>query len=277
MNRKEALKILDLNDNATSEEISKRVSVLSKKYRKNESDEYGKTLKDVEEAYRFLNGISFFDEEAEKQREYRKKHPNPVYKLLKIDEEKASNIIYYYKWHAVIWIIVLGVIVSLIVSIVNHKDPDIKILLTGEVYLSDTSPMEETIKNKMPEIEETQVQNVFVSESSTDSQMQMAMEQKFFIEVSSGDNDIFIIDEKTYEYLAKQGYFKPIDDFISQLELNDSELVKSQDLKVAIDLEDGKIYEPQLYGIDITDNRFLKDAGVMGKRLFIALGPGENT
>ncbi len=275
MDKKEALKILGLNKGATPEEISKRVSVLYKKFQRLEKDESGHTLNDVEEAYKLLSGITFRDKDDEKKRKYRQEHPHPLFKLLRVDEEKARNAIHYYKWHVLIGIAVLAIILSFVLTIVNRVEPQIRVLITGNVFLSDTELMEKRITKEIPEITEVQVQNVLLSESG-DYQMQSAMEMKFFIEVSDGRNDIFILDYPTYEYLAKEGVFKDLEAYAGEWGIPQKVLDASQDLKMAKTLEDGNSYEPELYGLDVTGSQFLVDTGVSGERLILALGPGEN-
>lgn len=275
MDRKHALKVLGLQDGATPEEINRRVNVLYKKFHQQEKDESGNTLKDVEEAHNLLSGITFRDKEAEKQKKYRQEHPNPFFKLLKVDEEKARNFIYYHKWHALVGVILLGIVLSVILTIVNHVDPSIRVLVTGDVFLNDTEPMEMRLVNEVPNIEAAQVQNVYLS-SNNDPQMQAAMQTKFFVEVTEGRNDIFIMDETNYRDLAKQGVFKPLDELIKELGVPDSVLNKSGDLKVAIEAEEEAANEPMQYGLDVTGSAFLNETGVLGERMIIALGPGEH-
>lgn len=275
MDRKTALEILDLQEGATPEEITKRVNVLYKKFQRLEKDEKGHTLHEVEEAYKFLNGITYRDIKAEEERKYRQEHPNPLFKLLRVDEEKARNAIYYYKWPVLIGIAVLALVLSFVLTIVNKKEPQIRILVTGEVFLGDTAPMEERITKEIPEITEIQLQNIYLVDYA-DNQMQYAMQTKFFLEVSDGRNDIFILDYENYEYLAKQGVFKDFGQYIEEWGIPQDIVDASQDLRVAKDLDDGNTYEPALYGLDVTNSKFLVESGVMGERLILALGPGEN-
>jgi hypothetical protein len=275
MDRKTALEILDLQEGATPEEITRRVNILYKKFRSIEKDEKGHTIGEVEEAYKLLCGITYRDKKAEAERKYRQEHPNPLFKLLKVDEEKARNAIYYYKWPVIIGIAVLALVLSFVLSIINKVDPQIRILITGEVYLGDSKLMEERLKQEIPGLTEMQIQNVYLADYS-DVQMQQAMQTKFFLEVSDGRNDIFIVDQETYELLAKQGVFKELEPYLAQWQVPDTVVQRSQDLIMAMDINDGNTYEPKLYGLDVTDSKFLLDTGVMGERLILALGPGEN-
>ncbi len=270
MDRKRALEVLGLADEATPDEILNRVSILLKKFKHLNKDEQGHTLTDIEEAYKTLSGISYKDEAAEKERNYRKAHPNPIFKLLKLDEEKARNIIYYYKWHVVIGLVALIIVISTVVSIVNKVEPDLKVIVTGELYLSDTQPLEERIETETIATE-VLIQNIYISESN-DQQMQMMMQQKFTVELTAGENDLFIMDEETYRSLAKQGAFLDMAEVLSPSDLSGLSDSDIESLKVAMDLEDGITYEPKLYGLNVTNAPILKEAGVMGESFIIAFG-----
>ncbi len=270
MDRKRALEILGLTDEATPDEISNRVGILLKKFRQLDRDEHGNTLTDVEEAYKTLSGINFRDEEAEKKKNYRKAHPNPLFKLLRLDEEKARNMIYYYKWHVVIGLVAIAIVVSTVLSIVNKVEPDLKMIVAGEIFIADVEPFEERIKNEIGTTEAL-VQNIYFSEKG-DPQTQMMMQQKYVVEISAGENDLFILDEQKYRELATQGALKPMESFLDKLNLSDPEKLEMEDLKVAMDLDDGNTYNPELYGLDVTQSTLLKEAGIVGERLIVAFG-----
>jgi hypothetical protein len=271
MDRKEALKILGLNEKATAEDITKRVDMLVRKFKHVRKDANGQTLADVEGAYRVLSGITYHDDKAELEKKYRKAHPNPFFKLLKVDEEKARNLIYYYKWHAIIALVAIGLIVSTIVSMVNKVEPDLRILVTGDVYIADMLPLEELIKTEIPGVMAPQIQNVYLSDTN-DPQMEVAMQTKFTVEIAAGKNDVYIIDETTYLNLAKQGAFKPIEEVLDGLGTLSIEQSSLENLEVAIEIDDGNNNTPKLYGLDVTNSSVLKDAGLIGDRFIAAIG-----
>ena len=134
MDRKEALKVLGLKEDATIDEIDKRMNILYRKFRNIEKDENGHTLEDIDKAYRIARGIAYHDPETE-LRKKDAENPSFIFRLLKVDEEKARNFIYYHKWHALIGLIVLVVLISFIVSIATKVEPDLKILVAGDILL----------------------------------------------------------------------------------------------------------------------------------------------
>lgn len=265
MDRKTALEILGLEEGATPEEINRRMNVLLKKYRQTERDEKGYTLEDIDKAYKIASGISVYDPEEEKKKQFRKQHPNPLSRLLKIDEEKAGNFFYYYKWHVAIALIVIVAVIYTIVSLTTRVEPDLKVIVTGNLLLPDTELLEERIENEMDGVSEALVQNVYMG--AKDPQLQAAMQVKFVTEVTAGDNDIFIMDEECYRSLAVQGAFIPVEELLGSLERLGVHKEDYEDLIVEVKLSDGSSLIPALYGLDVTDSEILKEAGLSGDRI----------
>jgi len=271
MDRKKALDILELPQDATIEDIEKRIQVLYRKFRSTEKDERGYTFRDIDEAYRTLKGISFSDPEEEEKKRKRRERPNPVFKLLRIDEEKARNFIYYYKWHALAIIGVIILAVLTIRSVINKVDPDLKILIAGKIYVEDTSSLASRIDEVLETVNNAQVQNIYLT-GEMNTQADIAYETKFTVELTAGNNDIFIIDEEKYFMLAKQGAFRPVGEIIGDLDSLGIDEKLNEDLMVAMELDDGETYEPALYGIDVTGNKYLQDAGATAERMIMAFG-----
>ncbi|MCX7773518.1 MAG: hypothetical protein N2376_10455 [Clostridia bacterium] len=269
MDREKALRILGLPDGATPDDITKRVDVLYRKFRQMEKDENGSTFADVEAAFRLLMGITYRDEEEEKKKKHRQEHPNPILKLLKIDEEKARNAVYYYKWPVLITLLVAALLVSIVLTAVNKREPDLKVIIAGNISAADTVPLENRIKKEIPRVKEILVQNIILADD-LNPQMQVAMQQKLMVELAEGKNDIYIMDEATYRDLAKSGAFIPLEDTYISLNIPKG---NPEDLMLPLQLDDGKTYEPRLYGLDVTRSSMLKDAGIVTNgRIIVSIG-----
>jgi hypothetical protein len=271
MERDKALEILELPQDAAIEDVEKRILVLYKKFRQLEKDERGYTIEDIDKAYKSLKGIFYSDPEEERKKKQRRENPNPIFKLLKIDEEKALNFIYYYKWHALGILAVIVFAVMTIISVVKKVDPNLRILIAGKIYMSETTAFEEKITNELETVEKAQVQNIYLSGEAR-SEADVAMQTKFTVEIAVGNNDIFIIDEEKYFMLATQGAFKPVKDFIGDLRALGIDEELNKDLIVTMELNDCITYEPELYGIDVSDNAYLLDAGIISERMIMAFG-----
>ena len=98
------------------------------------------------------------------------------------------------------------------------------------------------------------------------------MQSKFTVEIAAGNNDIFIIDEEKYFLLAKQGAFRPVKEFIKDLGALGIDQEQNEDLIVTMELNDDVTYDPDLYGIDVSDNKYLLDAGIISERMILAFG-----
>ncbi|NLU53228.1 MAG: hypothetical protein GXX10_10255 [Clostridiaceae bacterium] len=268
MDRKTAFEILGLKEDATQDEIVKRMDVLYRKFKNIERDERGYTLSDIDEAYKIVCGITYIDEKAEAEKRYRQEHPNPIFKLLGIDEEKARNIIHYYKWHAIIALVAIIAVISIIVSIVNKTEPDLKVIVAGDIFVYDTAKLEERIKDEIEGVEEALVQNISLSDNF-DAQFQAAMQTKFVVEISAGKNDIFILDEEKFFELARQGAFLPVEEVLGDLDALGIDENKYEDLILTAESISTK---PDIYGIDVTDSKLLKEMELVGDRFIAAFG-----
>lgn len=271
MDKEKALEILELPQDSSVDDIERRIAVLYKKFKNIEKDERGYTIQDIDKAYMIVKGITYSDPEEEKKKKERRENPNLLFKLLGVDEEKARNFIYYYKWHALGLFAIIAVTVMIVLSIVNRVNPNLKIIITGKVYIAETAVFSEKITNELESVENTQVQNIYLSGESN-SEADVAMQTKFAVEIAAGNNDIFIIDEEKYFMLATQGAFKPVKDFIGDLSAFGLDEELNEDLIVTMDLGDDITYEPELYGIDVSNNTYLLDAGVMADRMILAFG-----
>lgn len=271
--RSNALEILDLPENATTDDVAKRYNVVFKKFKYADIDDKGHTKQQVEEAYRLLMGLNFRDPEAEKMKKHRREHPNPLFKLLRLDEEKARNAIYYYKWWVVIGIVAIVAVVSLVLSMVNRVKPDLKVIVAGEVALDDSTRMEDAIRASVGNIKAPQIQCIILSDQ-LDAQSQMGYEQKFTVELMAGKNDIYIMDVNTYRKYAAFGVFIPLDDMKDELGIKNND----SNLEVAVVDDNGKATAPpRLYGVDVSESPLLKDCGVTANSLVAALfADGDN-
>lgn len=77
--------------------------------------------------------------------------------------------------------------------------------------------------------------------------------------------------------LAKQGAFKPVEEVLGDINSIGIDIKLNEDLFVAAESDGEHEDKKELYGIDISNNRLLRDAGVTGERMILAFGySGEN-
>ncbi|HPU22116.1 MAG TPA: hypothetical protein PL099_03935 [Thermoclostridium caenicola] len=266
MDRRRALEIFGLREDASKETIIKRYNVLFKKIRYMEdAGDMGFTRDELEEAYKLLMDIAYHDPEEERRKLARQQHPNPILKALGIDQDKLSNFIYYNKWKFIVGALVLIFVIYAIVSITSRVDPDFKLIIAGEIYVEDIEATEQALKT-LVDIKEPQAQHIPISDR-LDPQSQSVYEQKLSVEIMAGNNDVFIVDLNLYKRLAPFGIFVPLDDRLDELGIDSYD----EQLLVALQTEDGESVSPRLYGVDVTGSRFLDEQGIEGERLIAVI------
>ncbi len=193
-----------------------------------------------------------------------------------MDEEKARNFIYYYKWHGIAILLIVIAIVLTINSLANRVEPNLKIIIGGNLYISDSSIIEKEIALGTNGSISAQVQNIYLTDGEN-SQVEMGMQTKFTVELMAGNNDIFILDEEKFMQLAKQGAFKPVEKVLGNISELGIDIKLNENLFVSVTSDEEYEHEEELYGVDISDNQLLRKAGVKGERMILAFGySGEN-
>ena len=104
-----------------------------------------------------------------------------------MDEEKARNFIYYYKWHGIAILLIVIAIVLTINSLANRVEPNLKIIIGGNLYISDSSIIEKEIALGTNGSISAQVQNIYLTDGEN-SQVEMGMQTKFTVELMAGNN-----------------------------------------------------------------------------------------
>ncbi|NLW02472.1 MAG: hypothetical protein GX027_04315 [Clostridiaceae bacterium] len=265
MDRKRALEILGLREDATEEIIVKRYNVLFKKFRYTDTSDLGYTREELDEAYRLLMGFEYRDPVEERRKKARQQKPNPVLKALGIDHDKLSNFIYYYKWTIIIGALVLAFVIWIASSLANRVDPDFKLVIAGEIYVEDIEAFESALSTVIS-TEEPQAQHVLISDRMDPTALP-AYEQKLSLEIMVGENDVFILDMALYNRLASIGVFVPLDDRLDEL----GGAPYDESLVVAVQREDEVSYPPRLYGVDVTGSRILAEQGIIGDRMIAVM------
>ena len=265
---RDAYKILGVKEGASKDDIVKRYDLLLKKYKMstlgitdNASEKIN--IDEVNKAYSILMGYETAGEEEESD----KKRPNPVLspilRKLKIDEKKADNFLHYHKYHIVISIIALIVLITTLRSCIMRVTPDVNISFIGEFYASEGDELiKNHLKSEVPELKEPAVEFIPLSENM-DGQQAYAYQMKVVAQMTAGDVDVYILDRYNFDRFAGQGAFMGLDVLKDELDLD---MDKNKDY--VVDVKDvGK----NLYGLDISDSKVLKDSGIIGDNAIVAI------
>lgn len=260
---KDAYKVLGLKEGASRSEIERRYAVLFKKYKMSKSHEQQDgspeiNFEEITDAYNLLMGYSV--KSAEEQTV---KKPNPLLQKVGIDEKKAENFIHYYKFHIIIGIIVLIVLVTTLRGCLTRIDPDINIALVGEFFYTDSEPLKQNIKSIYPELKEVGIDGAMLSDE-TKGQQEYAMQMKAMVLFAAGDVDIFILDKATFEKFGKQGAFASLDEIAERLQVD-----KAKNRDYVLKLEDQQ--QEHLYGLDVSSSPIFKDSEILGDEKIAAI------
>ncbi len=271
MDKNRAQEIFRMPENATKDEITRRYDILQRKMRSTEATRDSDEAKELEEAYKVLAGIAYVDPIAEKRLRERDEHPGLLARWLKMDQTKLDNIIHYYKKPVLAIAIVAALVIWMVSSTVFRPKDDFRMLITGDIYVSDLDVMEAVVKETLPETLHPMVQNIYYG-STTDAQMASAVMQKLMVEIGYGENDILVVDRVVFDQYATQGAFLPLDDRLTEFGTDRTEQ-KKQEVSLQPDvIGEGDDERPHIYGIDVTDSTLLKKGSLQGTEMIAVMG-----
>lgn len=259
MEKADAYKILGLTENSSRTEVEKRYTVYLRRMKNTPKEELDFDFNEITAAYNLLMGYIVEEDESEK------KAPNPFLMKLGIDSNKLSNNLYYFKWHIIIGIISLVVIVSTVYGCVTRVDPDFYLVVMGDIYLEDSDTLESAV---LPELEGAQamaVENLYLSGSQeqVDPTVYSAMLQKASVLIAAGDIDVFIVDQANFDRYVDQGGYYRLDEFLPQYKVDEQRLLLAQ--------VEGYDESPYVYGIDVSDSTFFEENRMFGRKMILTI------
>lgn len=271
MTKKEARELLGLHEQATRDEITRRYDVLTRKLRTEPEEQSEQALAQVEEAYKILTGIAWKDPEAEKRLRERNAHPGILARLLKMEQTKLDNLVHYYTKPAIAVLLALALVVWIIASTVFRPKEDFRLLVAGDIYVTDTERFETAMKELLPQTKNPMVQSIFLN-ADTDASMEYTLQQKLMVEIGYGEQDIMLVDRSVYKSFAEQGAFAPLDDALSEYGTT-AEAQKAQAVVIPEDNRaEGDDSTAHVYGINVTDSAMLKELEVYGNDMIAVFG-----
>lgn len=260
MTEKEALEILGLKQDYSKIDVENRFNILLKKHKAgilNADELSGRySFEEITQAYNYLMGYHVeLPEEPVKP-------PNPILKKMGIDEKKAKNFLYYYKYHIIGIVIILAMLFSIVKSCVTKVTPDVNVVVIGNIYF-DSEQINNTLLSKFEDFKYISVDGAtFFPEM--DPQQQYAMTMKKTVLLGAADVDIFVVDKNNFEELSKLGAFAALDDYAAELGID---INSNAALYSATDDDPQK----RLYGIDVSTSKVLEESKVLGEKKIVAL------
>lgn len=258
---KNAYEILGLKENASREELEKRFEFLIRKGKaaamleQSLEENQGLNMDEISEAYNRIisNDLETLEREEEKRNP---RKPNPLFKLVGVDEKKARNYIHYHKFHYIFGLIGLLLVIYFVKTIVFQVRPDVNVAFIGQIYYSDSNIIENKIKESYTDLKAISIDSVMLT-GDPKNQQESAMLQKAMVLMAAGDIDIFVLDKANFDKYAEQGVFMNLDDLVVKLGIDKS---KYQDYV----LKPKDEQKEHFYGIDINSSSILKLCQVAG-------------
>ncbi len=292
MDKKEARNILGVSKETSRNDIERKFSILLKKQRmtkeqpENEDEQEPGAVQnivaaqntgDTQEEYSFEQVTQAYNILMGYEIPRKEEPPSkaaPLFQKVGIDEKKARNYFYYYKFHLLAVIVAIVSIVFIVKGCVNRVDSDFTTAFIGKISYTDTDKLKDAIKMNIPEIKEPGFDGAFLSDDDQ-SQQQYAMVMKATVLFAAGEVDVFILDKASFARYAKQGAFMSLDEIAPKLgvdmEKNKQYVLKLDDSDEASEnTTENEPAEEHLYGIDITESTALKEAGVFGNEMIAA-------
>lgn len=172
-------------------------------------------------------------------------------------KKKLEHILYYYKWHIIVGIILLLAGINLLINI-SQKDKNIPLFTISIQGIPEDydkiEAWEEDITNKIAESDTMQKVRVDYYPIRLDNQDQTstAYTQKFVVLMGARELDVVCLDEDVFLTQAAMGYYQPLDklpELFDVLDKNESRAVK---LKSEADTTE------HIYGIKADDLEIIK-------------------
>lgn len=262
---KKAYETLGLPTDATREQVENRYFILMKRersqHRRATEGDGGEPqappdLSEYTKAYRLILGL-----ESEKASTAPK-------------QGKVGHFFYYYKIHLIVGILILLIAGYTVKESIDKRNEekrlgpiDLSVSVMGNFYFADADLLQERMLALVPDWNRIKTTVTYIP-TEIRSEQDMALQQKGILTIMTEKDEIYFLDQKNFDSLAKQEAFKKLDDLPGW-----SSLQVPQDRLVSSSTED----DPQqfAYGVDVTDNPLFKDVEMNGERVIMAIRAEE--
>ncbi len=160
--------------------------------------------------------------------------------------------------------VIAALVISLIVTIATNRDPDFKLGIIGDHYLVDQEAAAAYFYRLFPDLEAPAVETAYISRDGTGG-YDAAGVQKALIMLSYGEEDLLVVDRRTFDQYKDTGVFVPLDDTFGRLAstLPASRLEALVPIRHALSEEGGGDGTERIYGIDATKTRVMLGLGLV--------------
>lgn len=162
-------------------------------------------------------------------------------------KDKIAYILFYYKKHIIIGIIVTCVVVSLVNRIITHKTNAMSLAL---VNCNREVDYESFVKQYFEStgLDDKYEMSVDPTYVMVNGRLDYQLEQKFFLATASGQIDVVIAPATFFDAFAKMGYMRDLSELLTDEELKEYESILHE---VLLDDEHGG--KAEISGLEVTN------------------------
>ncbi|MCK5757932.1 MAG: hypothetical protein KAH14_02480 [Clostridiales bacterium] len=243
MDKSQAFKILNLDENASRRQVENKFTNLSRRMKNGEDLD----IESIKQAYDLLMGHENREDNAGR---------------LKLAYRKFM---FHYKGWAILILISVVVISMTLVPIIFRRIPDLTVSFAGRFGTIDQDVMVEVLQEKLPEIDDILVEVMYLDEDGDSGEFDSGGRTRLSGLLISEEADILIVDDKTFNYIRSDNALMPLDDLIAGLDFTISE----DRFIYGVDFETG---EKMIFGISVVDDYLIYRTvyGESGRILTIA-------
>ncbi|OXM13043.1 hypothetical protein [Paenibacillus herberti] len=280
---KQAYAELELNENASKEEVEKKYDLLLRRARTRQqssgSAQEGQViLERINAAYRIIQ-----EQDTAQSKEAFNEQAYGKYKGMAGTAEKVDHFFSYYKFHLLGVIVLIAAIIYGINTYVDNKREQaelaklppsaLAVSFFGEFFGADGSspvgggmdlkPIEEKLVKRFPEWKRTTVHITYIPGDPKSGQ-DMALLQKSLIDLISNKDDVYILDRPNFEKLAR-------DNTLIDLGAHTGKLGITAEDSRAVLFPTTEDPTEKMFGVDVSNSPLIKSLGVAGRTYIAAI------
>jgi len=242
--------ILGLSENSSTELVNKKYDALCRQYKqkteKGVSEEDAIYYDEVTSAYNCIMGY-------EDRSSYKVRSSKPSVRRI---SELIGAYFNQYFFVVVIFVVLILFGITVFYQINTAQKDDLKIQFVGAFSSSDVSKLQLEINDKFETIQSPALSFYTIYDKTKVNQSVLYSQQKFFLELSRGYIDVYLVDKDVYDAYVGLGVFYPFDEYIKsnnrEADWNKLNLLKYTPK------EDEQVVAGT-YGLEIKNATFLND------------------
>ena len=143
--------------------------------------------------------------------------PNPPPQLPQTSRGKWQNFWFYHKWHVIVGAAVLVVAVVLIVQTVMRENPDYRLAIATDIYISDSAvqQLEQELSKVGKDLNGdgkilVQADLLYLGDGMNNSQLEVANRTKMIAYLASNEPLFWAMAPKMYDELLAEAEYEPV-------------------------------------------------------------------